>query len=58
MPVKKLKGARLIDPCALIEDTQAIGRGIIALVSKSCASRAGSVLRSISMIAFSLPSGR
>jgi hypothetical protein len=50
MPLKKLKGARLTCPWALIEDTQAMGRGMSALVSRSCASRASSVLRSISMI--------
>jgi hypothetical protein len=58
MPLKKLKGARLICPCALTEDTQAIGRGMSALVSKSCASRAGSVLRSISMFDSPIPSRR
>lgn len=54
MPAKKLKGARFTRPWALTEDTQAIGRGMMALASKSCASRDASVLRSISVV---VPSG-
>jgi hypothetical protein len=48
-PVKKLNGARFVWPLLLIEDTHAIGRGIIQLVSKSWACRGSKSIRFISI---------
>ena len=52
-PVKKLNGAKLVFPSLLIEDTQAIGRGIIELVRKSWACRGSKSIKLISIVQYS-----
>jgi hypothetical protein len=51
-PVKKLNGARFIWPVLLIDDTHAIGRGIMELVRRSWACLGSNSIKLISIVYF------
>jgi hypothetical protein len=55
-PVKKLNGARLVWPALLIDDTHAIGRGIMELVRRSWACLGSNSIKfiSIAVVPFTL----
>lgn len=51
-PVKKLNGARFVWPARLMDDTHAIGRGIMALVRRSWACLVSNSIKFISTVCF------
>jgi hypothetical protein len=51
-PVKKLNGARFVWPALLIDDTHAIGRGIMELVRRSWACLDSNSIKFISTVYF------